>query len=180
MQQGNIYRIICLCHPDINYVGSTLLSLRHRWQQHKNSYKLWLEGKYGEIAIYPYIKKYGLNQFKIILIKSYPVCDKHHLSSYEQLWFNKMKNIVCNHNMPWGVSSNNCRWLQKTVKKIYRETHKEQIKEHKKIYAESNKEYIETRRNAKVACICGRLVARGGKARHESTPIHIRLVAAMS
>ena len=94
---GHIYRIICLIHPKIQYVGSTFNELRHRWQSHKSDYKKYLNGG-RECAIYPYFEQYGIENFKMIKIKDYIVYaenkkDHKHLSAYEQLWINKLKCV---------------------------------------------------------------------------------------
>lgn len=89
---GRIYKII---HNQSNicYVGSTFNTLRDRWMNHKSDYNRYLDNRHNEIAIYPYFFKYGIENFKIILIKEYEVCDRKHLHIYEQLWINKLKTI---------------------------------------------------------------------------------------
>ncbi|POM75631.1 Hypothetical protein PHPALM_7239 [Phytophthora palmivora] len=52
-----------------------------------NSSIRWDDGKpSGEIAIYPYFRKYCPYEFKIMLIKQYEVADRHQLRAYETLW----------------------------------------------------------------------------------------------
>lgn len=89
---GRIYKIIHT-QSNISYIGSTFNTLRDRFYNHKGSYKKWLEGKYNEVAIYPYFKQYGIDQFKMILVKEYEVIDRKHLEAYEQIWINKTKCI---------------------------------------------------------------------------------------
>ena len=96
--KGTVYRIICLTHPGIQYIGSTFNQLRWRWQSHKKDYKQYLKGIGGEISIFPYFTELGIENFKIIKIKDYIVyaehkLDKKHLSVYEQLWINKLKCV---------------------------------------------------------------------------------------
>ena len=95
---GRVYRIICKIDPTIQYIGSTFNELRHRWQHHKRGYVEWLRTKHNQISIYPYFKKYGIENFKIILIKEYNVYasndkDHKHLMVYEQLWISKTKCV---------------------------------------------------------------------------------------
>ena len=68
---GNLYKIICLLDHNVVYIGSTFGETRKRWQAHKQKYYKWLDAKYGKVSIYPYFKKYGIENFKLIKIKSY-------------------------------------------------------------------------------------------------------------
>jgi hypothetical protein len=137
IRTGSVYKIIHN-QSDIVYVGSTFLSfLRHRFQHHKDSYKKYLKGKYT-CAIYPYFEKYGIENFKIILIKKYAVyCDNRddsrHLRVYEQLWINKLNCININSAF---------QPLKKQRYKEYRENNKQQIALKKKQYRENNKQQI--------------------------------------
>ena len=198
---GNVYRIISLSHPEIQYVGSTFQPLRYRWGMHKSK---WEEGK-KFISIYEYFTKYGINDFKIVLIKRYLVYyayerDRKHLNAYEQLWMNKLK---C-------VNKRDCfviPRLQKLKMKEYHKDHKEEIKkylkeyhkEHKeeikeyqkeyykeykekkkeydKEYKEKNKEHIKQKAKVKVTCSCGCVVNKNYLTRHKKTPKHRRLLA---
>jgi hypothetical protein len=90
---GSIYRIIHL-HSNICYVGSTLDTVRNRWQGHRTAYKTWLKDETkSSISIYQYFKEYDIKNFKCILVKEYEVEDKNHLLAYEQLWINKLNTI---------------------------------------------------------------------------------------
>ena len=96
--KATVYRIVCLSHPEVQYVGSTFNKLRHRWATHKCMFKRWLEGKGRCVSIYPYYKQYGIENFKLIKIKDYRVCaehkkDRRHLDVYEQLWINKLNCV---------------------------------------------------------------------------------------
>ncbi|GMF38340.1 unnamed protein product [Phytophthora lilii] len=84
---GKIYKII---HNQSNiiYIGSTFNDLKGRFAQHKADYK-----RKHNISIYEYFERYGIENFKIILIKEYEVIDRRHLEVYEQLWINKLKPI---------------------------------------------------------------------------------------
>jgi len=90
MLQGHIYIIKSYSHPECEYVGSTFKTLESRWGLHKSKYLRWLEGKNELISIFPFFNKWGISDFHIILVKSYMVCDRQHLSSYEQLWKNRI------------------------------------------------------------------------------------------
>lgn len=101
MRVGKVYKII---HNQSNlvYVGSTFHKrLNDRMRHHKDSYNRWIEGKARKCSIYTYFKEYGLENFKMILIKEYNVCDKKHLRVYEQLWISKLKS--CNKNSSFYI-----------------------------------------------------------------------------
>jgi hypothetical protein len=91
------------------------------------------------MSTYKYYDKYGIENFKIILIKSYKVVrtsqrDNAHLRVYEQLWLNKTKKAVNKHKA--------FNPLAKLDKYIYNENNKEKINEKNKEYRENNKEKI--------------------------------------
>jgi len=129
---GKVYRIICLSEPSIQYIGSTFNVLRHRWQEHKAMYK---RGN-KKISIFSYFDKYGIDNFKIVLIKEYQVVDRAHLRAYEQLCINRIKCV--NKNNPFSI-----KYLQqKTHSKEYRLKNKEKISSQKKEYRLKNKDKL--------------------------------------
>jgi hypothetical protein len=89
---GRIYRII---HNQSNicYVGSTIKTLKTRWSGHKKSFETYLKTNKNPASIYPFFKKYGIENFTIILIKEYEILDRKHLLVYEQIWINKLKPV---------------------------------------------------------------------------------------
>ena len=125
---GRIYKIIDT-QSNTCYVGSTFNSTRDRFMKHKRSFREWENGKYPEVSIFPYFKKFGLDRFKMILIKEYQVCDRAHLECYEQLWINKLKPI--NKYNPFRID--------RYAAKQYREEHKA---EDGAQYYENNKESV--------------------------------------
>ena len=118
-----------------------MISLRHRWYGHKHNYKDWLADpiNIGCVSIYPSFKEHGIENFKILLIKTVQVVDAKHLTSYEQLEINKRKNCV---NKVNPLSPGNCAELKKAYSKAY---HKVYHAENYKEYYEINKETIKTR-----------------------------------
>ena len=63
----------------------------------------------------PLFKKFGLENFRMILIKEYEVCDRTHLQAYETLWVSKLTCV--NKCIPLHI--------KKLSKKHYYETNKE-------------------------------------------------------
>jgi hypothetical protein len=178
---------------DIRYIGSTFNLLRYRWSIHKSKYKI-----QKGCSIYPYFDKYGIESFKIQLIKEYKVYADHdkdhkHLSVYEQLWINKLKCV--NKQAAFTIP-----FIQKIKKLIsikkYRENNKETItisskkyrnnnkekeaRRHKK-YNEENKEKVAIskkkkyeKNKEKVTCECGAIFDKSHLTRHQLTKKHMK------
>jgi len=137
---GRVYRIICLPNPEIQYVGSTFNQLRARWSEHKSQYKK----KNNFSSLRKYFDEYGIENFKMVLIKEYLVCvdtqrDPRHLRVYEQLWINKLKTVN-------KLSAIRFDFMKKEYKnkysKQYYKQNVEKIKEKDKKYYEQNIEKI--------------------------------------
>jgi|DEB0MinimDraft_10_1074344.scaffolds.fasta_scaffold08956_3 hypothetical protein len=186
--KGHIYKIICKVDEKFCYIGSTFNRLSKRFEEHRNYYNSWKNGKSKKsCSCFPYFDKYGIENFKIVLIKSYDVVrthikDRRHLEAYETLWICKTKCV--NKNLP-------IRYLNKLMLKEYRENNKESISQKDKKYYEKNKntinqkkkEYYETNRDEiskkvaeKVQCECGATVSRSGLSRHKKTDKHKKLL----
>jgi hypothetical protein len=144
---GHIYKIICRVDDTFCYIGSTFNTLRNRLQEHKRNYKT----KNGNSCIHKYFDKYGIENFKMILIKDYLVCkdkqrDNKHLVVYETLWINKTKSCI-NKLLPFNPLKNN-------------------RKEYFKEYNEQKKQY----RKEKVKCnVCNKEIRRDSLTRHQKT-----------
>ena len=148
MKIGKVYKIVHN-QSDICYVGSTFNELKQRFYNHKNSKK-------NLCVIRKYMDKLGKNNFKMILIKEYKVCDKQHLRTKEQLWINKINCINQLSCIPflWNdkhrkiinkkYRENNKDKLSKKAKKYYQEN-KEEMKEKARIYRQENQEKIKER-----------------------------------
>jgi len=153
---GTVYKIICSLDDRIIYIGSTFNQLRHRWQEHKNGYKKYLDGKLSCVSIFPYFTKYGIENFKIMKIKEYECyrankADSKHLHAFEQLWINKTKGCV-NKQSAFCISKlYNKEYYEANRDKLsdyqkdYREANKDKISERMKKYREANKERISER-----------------------------------
>ncbi len=152
---GYIYKIVS-DNTQMCYIGSTIQSLEARWSEHK------CRSANSPQQLYKHIREHGVENFKIQLIKSYEVCDKAHLSSYEQLYINRLNDPILNINNPWGVSIISC----KPFGKLY-----------KKNYNLRNRQAILTRKCEKVTCECGIEYTRANKTRHMRTARHERLLS---
>lgn len=190
MTNGKIYKVVHT-QSNICYVGSTLGSLRSRWCHHKTDYQRFINKKNTKnISLYPYFSKYGIDNFKIILIKEYEVIDKKQLVAYEQLWINKLNPI--NKNASFQI-------LSKNKKKEYYINNKEEISEKQKAYALANQEsrrrylkqyQVDNKEKIKIhkqkayenkkealkqifICECGKTVSYMNKTRHNKTKYHL-------
>lgn len=176
---GLVYKII---HNQSNicYVGSTFNNLKNRWQMHKN-YK----SNKTECSIVKYFEKYGIENFKIILIKKYEVYDRKQLLALEQLWINKLKSI--NINKAFQPLNNErdkqLRILNKEKKREYNNLNKDKIKEYQKNYYNENKEEVlkKNKINSKIRiiCNCGIEINKGEKSKHIKTKKHINLLQSL-
>ncbi len=181
---GKIYRIICLPNPDIQYVGSTFNELRHRWDSHKRSYNDHLNGrKRRGIAIYKYFKEYGIENFKIVLIKEYSVFaenskDRKHLQAFEQLWINKIR--CCNIKNTFQIKKiSYLNWYSNNKDNVrkrgiyYRQKNKDKVKDRKKEYSRRNADKIKEYASRTYICPCSeKSLTISKKSRHEKTKKH--------
>lgn len=148
-EKGYVYKII---HNQSNicYIGSTF-NIKIRWQGHKDSFKKFIDKTSTKnCIIYKYFEEFGINNFKMILIKEYEVCDRKHLQMYEQLWMNKLKCINKNKSFQPLNEERNRQYNEymSTHRKMYYENNKERIIERVNNYYNNNKNAInEKRRN---------------------------------
>ena len=149
MNFGYIYKIIHN-QSDICYIGSTI-NIKIRWQAHKDTFKKFLkyENQPPRCSIYPYFKKLGIINFKLIIIKKYEIFDRKQLNAYEQLWINKLKNInkngafiSLNKKNKYDIWNNK----RKEKRKEFYNKNKDEILEKHKEYYEENKLKINEKR----------------------------------
>lgn len=146
---GIIYKIVCDLDESFCYIGSTTNSLSDRFSTHKCDYKK----KRYNLATHNFYDKYGIENFRIIEIKKYLVCDEKHLKAYELLHMLNNKNCV-NKYKPFKP-------LIKLDEKI-----------EKKKYYEKNKEKI----REKITCECGSIFRKDGISKHKKSDKHIKFM----
>ena len=176
-QLGNIYKIICTVNSDFIYIGSTFRKLNLRWNAHKSKYKKYLQNGISTMSTHKFYDKYGIQSFRIVLIKSYKVSidsnwDNKELKVFEQLWLNKTKNAVN------SISAfNPLRKLDKNIwNKKYRKNNKEEINAQKKEYWHTNKEKLNKKRKEKITCDCGSIIRKGNLSKHIKSKKHAKLM----
>jgi len=165
---GHIYKIICNLDSSFCYIGSTFNQLRQRWQGHKQDYK----DKKGKLSIHEYFEKYGIENFKIIKIKSYNVIREHkkdykHLHAYETLWISKTKNCV-NKLLPFNPLKKEKK--KERNKEYYEKNNKDKVREYKKKYSENNKDKKKEYASQNWHCsLCDTYMRLDSKSRHLKT-----------
>ena len=186
---GRVYKIIHL-DSSLCYIGSTCDTLPGRWRSHKDAYKKWIsvKDKYVTISLYPYLEQYGIDRFKMILVKEYEIADKKHLKAYEQLTINRTKTC-CNKNAALqlvGTSSMAKHYRQAHKDEIsnrmkeYYQANKQELAQYIKEYRQTNKDHIKEHNTAKVRCECGTECSRRNIAAHRKTAKHARLLATLN
>lgn len=91
--------------------------LTTRFKRHKKGYSSWINGyTKGKCSICPYFKQYGIKNFKCVELKKYKVTCTKHLSAYEQIWLNKIKNI--NKNMVFNPIKHYKKHYKKNLKTL--------------------------------------------------------------
>lgn len=136
---GRVYKIIHT-QSNICYVGSTFNTIRDRFHCHQTGFRFWESGKNkSTISIYPFFKQYGIDQFKMVLIKEYQVCDKNHLEVYEQLWINKLKPI--NKQSSFSIKYLSKKQYQINYAEKSKETQRKYHIENREVLLEKSKQY---------------------------------------
>ena len=203
LELGHIYKIFTPLDNSFCYIGSTYKTLDERFKIHKYNFYTWVKdkNKIGKCSIYDYFEKYGFENFKIILIKSYNVVktseeDSRHLHAYELLSILNTKNCI-NISKPFNPL---LKLDKKRINKNYYEENADKIKQYGKIYYQENvdkekerkKKYYDANRDiinnkhkkyrednadklkAKYTCQCGSILVISQKLRHNKTNKHIQ------
>jgi hypothetical protein len=166
---GRIYKIVCNLSDDV-YIGSTFNRLSDRFRRHKYGFNQYLNNKSYEMSIYPLFKQYGVENFTIILIKEYLVCDKKHLLMYEQLWINKLNcvNKVIAFQLLKKQQQKQYFEKNKDRQRQYYHNNKIKINLQHKLWLEKNKE--------KINCVCGSNIIKSKVSNHLKTKKHLNFI----
>lgn len=177
---GIVYVISCKKDTKLFYVGSTVDTLNNRFQNHLYLYLHWCETgrtSTGKISIYPYFDKFGLDNFEIKSVWTGKICDKKHLSAYEQLYINKYKSINKQdvlHGIDKGFfrkckkSTIEYKVMKATSDKKYREKNSDKCKLKSKQWSEKN--------GVAIPCECGGEVSIKHRTDHLKTKLHLHFV----
>jgi hypothetical protein len=153
---------------DLCYIGSSLQTLEKRWKYHRDDYQKYCKDSDLQISIHPYMKQYGIENFKIVLIKIYDVVDHIHLRAYEQLQIENHKPLCIN-----TCSAFSIKFLsRKTTLLKYCNKNREILRLKNKEFYKKNKQAINERANTKIICECGSITQKANKAQHERSKKH--------
>lgn len=115
------------------YVGSTAkFYLSQRFQQHKNAYKQWKEGKTNKTTSYELFDEYGIDNCKIVLIEEYPCSSKDAKNAREGHY---IKEFNCVNRIIVGRS-------QEESQRVYQQSDKGKEALKKYIQSDKGKETI--------------------------------------
>lgn len=183
-QNGKIYCIRSFKTNDI-YIGSTTQPLCKRIDEHRQSYKTWIDRKRRYVSSFELIK-HGDAYIELIFL--YPCISKEELKREEGKYQREVdcvnRNIAGRTKKEW--LEDNKEHIQEYMKE-YKEKNKEKEKEYMKEYKEKNrekkKEYMKEwhRKNKekakeKYTCECGSILTKNKKSRHEKTKKHINFI----
>tara|TARA_R110002153_G_C13129987_1_gene479811 strand:+ start:176 stop:760 length:585 start_codon:yes stop_codon:yes gene_type:complete len=189
--KGHIYKLIDNTNGNV-YYGSTTQEINKRENNHKSSYKRYLDGKYNYITSFGIIKN---NDYKFELIEENEFETKYDLHQRERYYIenfdcvnkvipyrtdeeNKVKMKEYNKENKEKIDEYQKEWLKKNkernkeTKKVYWEENKEYFKEKRKEWLEKNKNYKEKRKE-KITCECGAIIRRDSLTRHKRTKKHL-------
>ena len=127
------------------YVGSTAKEyLSQRFQQHKNAYKGWKEGKIHKTTSFELFDEYGPENCQIVLIESCICSCKDEKNAKEAHY---IRNLDCVNKV-----------IPARTNKEYKYDHKEKITEQRKL---------------SIDCECGCKILNDSKARHLRSKKHL-------
>lgn len=152
---GSIYKIIHV-QSDICFVGCTFNKPTYRWYEICKRSK----NKSKRNTLDDCLKQYGVEQFKIIVVKQYDVVDREHLLAYKQLWINKLKCA----NKHESIFSKKGTW---------KNANKEHCKDYSKQYYQNHKSEIADQAKSKIQCGCGSTYRKAYKSVHSKTKKHL-------
>jgi len=192
--KGMIYRIVCNITGDV-YIGSSAQTCAQRLSKHVDKYKQWK--KDNAKVYYSSFIIIARNDYKIILVESYPCKNNDELFSREQFWMEQTEcvNKKRAHNTPYQnqeydkqYNKDNAERISECMKKRYianKDTillqtaeWKKNNKEHIKQYYQNNAERISERNKQVITCECGSEVTQCNKLRHNKSQKHINFTQA--
>ena len=169
--KGMIYRIVCNITGDV-YIGSSVQTCAQRLSQHKSKYKIWLDNNKEYITVFKIIAK---DDYKIVLVETYPCKNNDELHSREQHWIEQTEcvNKIRAHTTEEQLKCFNTQWS-----KTWYENNKEYVKECGNKYRQKNSERISERNKQVITCECGKEITQSSKTRHNKSQQHINFTQA--
>ena len=163
--KGKIYKIEPICEHDEGaiYIGSTTKEyLSQRMTAHRSDYNRWKLGLRNNVASFNLFEKYGVENCQIILIEYVNAISHDDLAKSEAKHIQNNKCV--NQKIPTRT--------QQEYDKIYKQS--EKYKE----YLILSKDERNKKAGSKITCICGCIIRRDSKAKHEKSKKHFDLLEA--
>ena len=185
-ENSKIYKIVDNTNGNI-YIGSTVKKLSERLGQHRTAYKMFLDGKRGNVKSFEIIKN---GDYDIILLEECKdITNKEQLYARERYYIDSLECV--NKVIPGRTSK---EWYEDNkdqvtqYRKQYYEENKDQVTQYRKQYYEINQEEIlnyqkqyyaahsekiKQHRNEKVICpFCHCQYTRINKTHHQRSLKH--------
>jgi hypothetical protein len=167
---SKIYKITNNVNNQI-YIGSTIKTLKQRFNQHKYNYKRFLRGNGSNISSYKLFDKYGIENCAIELIQIYPCDSKKELEKLEGTYIKDYKvhsvNKIIAGRTDKQYKMDNADKV-KEQNKQYRTDNVDKINEYQKQYYVDNFDKI----HEKINCFCGGKYIYSSKSNHCKTKKH--------
>lgn len=165
---------------EMNYIGSSMDEI-DRMYKHKSYSSNPNDVAYNR-KFYQKMREFELewDDVKIFILERNNIKNKRELEKREQIYIDWLKP-TCNEKMAYSgatqkeSSQNYYQKHKEYIKarvKLNTEKNKEKIDEYQKQYQNKNKDKIQARKSEKIQCTCGRIIARGHKARHLTSAYH--------
>ena len=159
-KNGKIYKITSDSTDKI-YIGSTCQPLYKRIGEHRNHYKVFLNGKGTLTTSFELI---ALGDAIITLIEDYPCERKEQLHARERYYIEVNKDVCVNKFIPGRtIKEYNSEYYQANIDKL---------KEANNKYHQENKDKLKDYAKQRITCICGKSITICKKSRHEKTKKH--------
>ena len=136
-ETGKIYKLVN-DETDHEYYGSTIQTLKERYNDHKRGYRRYLNGKCEYMSSYEIVKYLS---YKIILVENFPCKSKYELEVRERYYIENFKcvnkTIPTRSDKEWRDQNKD---ILKEKSKQWRDENKDKRKQDAKEYYEKNKE----------------------------------------
>ena len=176
--KGMIYRIVCNITGDV-YIGSSSQTCAKRLSQHVSCYKRWVKDNTRYTSSYIILAR---NDYKLILVESYPCKNSDELYAREQYWIDRTHcvNKKNSYTTPEQKKEYKKNWYEENSEynKEYRTNNIEKMLEYEKNYRTDNAEKITKQRSEIITCVCGSEFQICVKARHNKSQKHINFTQA--
>ena len=171
---GYVYKISSP-HTDKVYIGSTIRTIKQRFQNHKSNYKMYMNGKYKFMTSFTVFENGDAVIEEVEKLENVTIEELHFREGYV---IRNTENVV-NKHIPGRTrleyTKENTE-KKKLSNKAYRGNHKDQIKQ----YYEDDKTNISEQRKIKMNCVCGCIFRECGIARHNKSKRHLSYIASLT